>query len=464
MSVMAYESMTPLCRTPSAPPMFGGRVGSAAKFQSMNNSTGLIDVSHAKNVYNPARNMVYSRYSEGDWDHSNKLHYSLSDRERSLGHNIRADAWRAVKETDEGTRRRQADNSAKLQSRKNDINFWKEELINESRAMENEIENLQEHTRVLEKAYRATANPMHISEECIMHREKRHGIDIVHDDVERQLTKEVDVIKQCQDRMKKTIAKSHAQLKMNRAALHEMDKDAKDKHHAEHIDDRMYQMRNGSIGIGYFPGIENVDNTLSTPDSWVRFTRNNIARSQRERAASERMRGEIDQCLRATANAMWSQFNTVNNSFSTRIRETADAREKLQSHLQRVMQEIMDMDRNIELLRQAIRDKEAPMKVAQTRLEDRTKRLNVELCKDRPMHGIVAEVHEIRDTVRTLKDKLRSSEMAMARLMKTKSQLQTDISVKENSLSVDSKSCMGMRKTFPKDGHVGPIFNMPLMS
>ena len=41
--------------------------------------------------------MVYSRYSEGDWDHSNKLHYSLSDRERSMGHNIRADAWRAVK-------------------------------------------------------------------------------------------------------------------------------------------------------------------------------------------------------------------------------------------------------------------------------------------------------------------------------------------------------------------------------
>ena len=50
--------------------------------------------------------------------------------------------------------------------------------------------------------------------------------------------------------------------RLNRAALHEMDKDAKDKHHAEHIDDRMYQLRNGSIGIGYFLGIENVDNTL----------------------------------------------------------------------------------------------------------------------------------------------------------------------------------------------------------
>lgn len=57
------------------------------------------------------------------------------------------------------------------------------------------------------------------------------------------------------------------------------------------------------------------------------------------------------------------------------------------SDIPQVMQEIMDMDRNIELLRKAIRDKEAYMKVAQTRLEERTKRLNVELCKDHPMKG-----------------------------------------------------------------------------
>ena len=49
----------------------------------------------------------------------------------------------------------------------------------------------------------------------------------------------------------------------------------------------------------------------------------------------------------------------------------------------------MDMDRNVELLRKAIRDKEAYMKVAQTRLEERTKRLNVEICKDHPMKGYV---------------------------------------------------------------------------
>jgi len=46
------------------------------------------------------------------------------------------------------------------------------------------------------------------------------------------------------------------------------------------------------------------------------------------------------------------------------------------------MQEIFDMERNIELLRKAIQDKERPMKVAQTRLEERTRRINVELCND----------------------------------------------------------------------------------
>lgn len=49
--------------------------------------------------------------------------------------------------------------------------------------------------------------------------------------------------------------------RLNRAALHECEKDAKDKHHAQNIDDRMHQLRNSSIGIGYYPGIENVDNT-----------------------------------------------------------------------------------------------------------------------------------------------------------------------------------------------------------
>ncbi|XP_062574855.1 tektin-3-like isoform X1 [Saccostrea cucullata] len=420
-----------------------------------------LDMGHAKAYYNPARNAVYSRYSTNDWGMSNSMNFSLSDKERSFAERLRADAWRAVKETDARTRNRQNDITKKLGERVYDIAFWKSELNNEVNAMATEIENLKEYRRTLEKALGDTANPLHIAEECLMHREKRQGIDLVHDDVERTLIKEVDIIKKCQAKMKKVLDKAYVQLKMNRAAQHAMEIDAKDKHHAQNLDDRMQQLRNSSAGIGYFPGIENIDNTITIPDSWVRYTQENIARSQKERAASERLRGEIDSTLRACANEMWNNFNSVNNAYNTRIRETTDARNKLQAHLQRTMQEIFDMEKNIELLRKAIQDKEMPMKVAQTRLDERTRRINVELCNDPVMKSLQREVTEIRESVRILKERLKASELSLARLMKTKATLEHDIGVKDNTIKIDQSYCMGMRKGFPMDPKIGPVFQMP---
>ncbi|XP_060083434.1 tektin-3-like [Ylistrum balloti] len=420
-----------------------------------------LDLGHAATYYNPARNALYSRYTTNDWGLSNSKNFSMSDKERSFAERLRADAWRAVKETDARTRNRQNDITKKLGERVYDIAFWKSELNNEINAMANETSNLKEYRRTLEKALADTANPLHISEECLMHREKRQGIDLVHDDVEKQLIREVDVIKKCQAKMKKVLDKAYVQLKMNRAAQHTLEIDAKDKHHAQGLDDRMQQLRNASAGIGYHPGIESIDNTITIPDSWVRYTQENIARSQKERAASERLRGEIDSTLRACANDMWNQFNCVNNSFNGRTRQTTDARNKLQAHLQRTLQEIFDMERNIELLRKAIQDKEMPMKVAQTRLEERTRRINVELCNDPVMKSLQREIAEIRESVRILKERLKASELSLCRLMKTKATLEHDISVKENTLKIDTAYCMGMRKGFPMDPKVGPVFQMP---
>ena len=49
--------------------------------------------------------------------------------------------------------------------------------------------------------------------------------------------------------------------------------------------------------------------------------------------------------------------------------------------------EVKEMERTVACLRKAIRDKEAPLKVAETRLEERTRRVDVELCKDPAMQG-----------------------------------------------------------------------------
>lgn len=72
------------------------------------------------------------------------------------------------------------------------------------------------------------------------------------------------------------------------------------------------------------------------PDSWSKFTDENILHSQSERAASHKLRDEIEVLLNATSNEMWNQFNSVNVAFTNRISEMADTKNSLQAHLAKV--------------------------------------------------------------------------------------------------------------------------------
>ena len=72
------------------------------------------------------------------------------------------------------------------------------------------------------------------------------------------------------------------------------------------------------------------------PESWVKYTQDNLSRCQHEREVSARLRGAVDACVRACANEMWAQHNTVNNSLNARVQQLEGAKEGLQAHLQKV--------------------------------------------------------------------------------------------------------------------------------
>ena len=68
--------------------------------------------------------------------------------------------------------------------------------------------------------------------------------------------------------------------------------------------------------------------------------------------------------------------------------------------------EISDMNGEIRDLEEALVEKTPPMMVAHTRLESRTYRPNVELCRDKPQYGMVEEIATITESMQALKDKL----------------------------------------------------------
>jgi tektin-2 len=73
-------------------------------------------------------------------------------------------------------------------------------------------------------------------------------------------------------------------------------------------------------------------------------------------------------------------------------------------------EEIAEMEEDIRRLNDAIRAKINPMKLAQTRLENRTYRPNTELCRDSPQYGLTDEVKQLEATKRALEEKLRQSQ------------------------------------------------------
>jgi len=106
-----------------------------------------------------------------------------------------------------------------------------------------------------------------------------------------------------------------------------------------------------------------------------------------------------------------------------------------------------EMEENITRLTKAIQDKEAPMKLAQTRLDTRTQRPNVELCRDPVQYRLIEEVNEIEQSVAGLQGRLAQAEASLKGLIRNQLSLEEDIAVKSNTLFIDEVECMGMRKS-----------------
>lgn len=105
------------------------------------------------------------------------------------------------------------------------------------------------------------------------------------------------------------------------------------------------------------------------------------------------------------------------------------------------------MEDNIDRLATAIESKGQPMMLAQTRLENRSYRPNVELCRDTLQYRLVEEVTEINISVAQLQERLAQSQDSLKGLIRRQLDLEEDIKIKAHTLFIDETECMGIRKS-----------------
>ncbi|CAH8848188.1 unnamed protein product [Trichobilharzia szidati] len=418
-------------------------------------------LTHPSNYYNYARKSVYPRHSETMWNLVNKAAIQNAAHERAEAEDLRLQAWQKIQQANRQTRNRQAEVTNKLRERVEEISHWKNALNTEIHLNDQEQERLKTSIQLLNYNKDYIRKPLEIAEGCLANREQRQGIDEVKDIVEKALSKEVQIVNKGIEQIDKLIEKADIQLKLLRSTQNELQKDANDKDHAHKIDDHLFGLCNSSANIALYDGIEYIDNTRSNPTSWMKYTQENLIRSQNQRNASENLREKIDTTLRSVIGNVHSQFVSVNNALQTRITEVASARDDLRLSLRKVTQELYEVENLIDAIKKTTDDKMKPLKVAQTRLKERTRRINVESCYDQPMKTLQTEVLELRKTIEELKNERRNACLTLARLQKSRALLEKEIETKENSLSIDQK-CLSMRKSFPiKDKH-GSLYAIPV--
>jgi inorganic triphosphatase YgiF len=76
--------------------------------------------------------------------------------------------------------------------------------------------------------------------------------------------------------------------------------------------------------------------SISVPETWLKFTNDNIERSRSERKASSDLRALAKETLDNCAAALLHQWHATNDALTERVRQYTEAKHKLQNHLSKV--------------------------------------------------------------------------------------------------------------------------------
>uniref|UniRef100_A0A8C7ET40 Tektin n=1 Tax=Neovison vison TaxID=452646 RepID=A0A8C7ET40_NEOVI len=354
-----------------------------------------------------------AKYLADEWFQNCYARYHQAFADRDQSEQQRHESQQLAAETEALARRSQEDSTRKVGARLQDTHCWKSELQQEVRELAAETDLLLAQKQRLQRALDATAVPFSVATDNLQCRERRQHPDLVRDFVEMELLKEAELIRNIQELLKRTITQAVNQIRLNREHKETCERDWSDKVEAYNIDQMCALYHNQSTEVQFHPHSAKFEESRRDPRLQTPTPPWALTKQEQERRCQE------------------------------------VARPTREPSCVQTLREITDQEHNIAMLKQAIKDKEAPLKVAQTRLYQRSHRPNVELCRDAAQFRLVNEVEELNTSLAALKEKLLEAEQSLRNLEDTRMHLEKDLAVKTNSLFIDRQKCMAHRARYP---------------
>ncbi|KAL5106730.1 Tektin-2 [Taenia crassiceps] len=279
--------------------------------------------------------------------------------------------------------------------------------------------------------------------DCLVLRDRRRDIDFAEDKVDVELRKEQQLLLKNRKRLQEKIDKALNQLLHMHDAHNRIGADIENKKKTIEIDANQTKLKLADASL-------KVDPTRIPPNSkslkeWEDFSRLNYDRSLEETGESTTQRYQIFNLIEEVVNELTAQADAVDSALRERVHNLQQAQTELDWQKRKVEEEIEDVLKQLDCLEQELDSELQMTKIAHTRLENRTYRPEMDLCRDMPQCTLISEVGQLATSRETLLLKHRQCRHHLDGLQRQLQRLIEQIAVKERSLSLD-RECLELRR------------------
>lgn len=386
------------------------------------------------------------RFTPHEWTLANNIKFHNAEANSNTAESLMGECNRLRDEVAVRTKKSQDEADKRLDQRLDQLEYWKSELDKKLEDVKKHIESMDVMRLRIMKAEWDLQDPLQRAKDCLEMRECRLGIDRVHDDPERQLIKEVEVIEGVLEMLCRSREQAVEQLRRLRKAKFQLERDIERKQAALDIDRSMRDLSLESAGMDMIAGDIKLDTEGLTVDSWLDNAADLLKFATREVDISRVLEASLEAMLKQAECDVRTQVEHTNRSLDRRVDETRTAKATLEDKLSMVREHIAAVERTIGELDLAIRNLRTPLAKAQTRLKGRTERPCPELTNDLAQRQLVREVKEIQTDADRLRRELASAQAQLRNLDRERLILEEDIDVKTNSLHICEGQCQVRRQ------------------
>lgn len=326
---------------------------------------------------------------------------------------------------------------------------WQCELERAISAASEEISFMEEQRQRLKKASSVLQMPEAIAGECLERRTGRWDTELVRDEVEVELIKELALTAEIREIFTRTLKDIEAQLVEDKTVKARLEYDWSDKSFAHHIVTTNLALNPSSNVLMFKPGSVICPEGQSTVDYWEHFTREILQEGEATRQRSVTLRNTLDAILHKASDDLRSQADSVEKALSKRIACNEEVTIRLDKDLKRILQKLANVENTINEIKAALRRLDYPCKLAQTRLDNRSVRPRVENCRDDAQYALMDEIKKINENEAALIAQLKQAEDSQTLLVNARGEMERELMIKRKTLEIDRDRTTRIRSFYP---------------